>query len=187
MTEAGRGERLWIWIRALFGPGRTLISSAAVSARPAISPTGAAAPVPEIDYGDVPDLQVSCHQSFPIVAPDRQGRPVDVDDLDHAPAGGEGDHGMALVGVAQGQPVGVGVGVAEVGDPGLDLDTSPPGGGCGIEQAFVLGIPAHEAAEQAHVRSLAGVGEGQGSLGVEFHQHPGDAAAHQVAGQAADA
>jgi len=48
-------------------------------------------------------------------------------------------------------------------------------------------VPAHQAAEQAHVGALALVRGGQRAAAIELHQDFLEVRTHQVAGQAADA
>ena len=57
----------------------------------------------------------------------------------------------------------------------------------GVGEPFVVGLPAEQATEEAHVRALAFVRQRQRALAIKFDEDVGDVAVHEIAGEAADA
>jgi hypothetical protein len=126
-------------------------------------------------------------QRLGVAAVHAQRGAVDGLDLHHAAAGGDRDQRVRLAGALQREPVGVRVRVADVDRLDAQGDARVGERAGRVGQALVVGLPAEQAAEQAHVGALALVGRGQGSLAVELHQDLGDVAVHQVARQPPDA
>jgi hypothetical protein len=135
-------------------------------------------------------LAVAGHrqQRLVVIAERRHLETVDVDDLDHATTRGDGNERAWFVRrSAEREPVGAGMLVA--GIHGLDPDADPglPEGVRRVGQALIGRVPAHQAAEQAHVGALARVRGGQRAVAIELDQDFPEVRIHQVAGQPADA
>jgi hypothetical protein len=112
---------------------------------------------------------------------------VDLEHFDHAAAGGDRDHRVAVVRAGQGQPIGVGVRIVDVDVADFDGRARGDQGGARLRQPFVVGVPAEQSAEKAHVGALALVGRRERPVGVELGEKVRDLAVHQVAAQSADA
>ena len=121
-----------------------------------------------------------------VVAVHGHGKSVNLERLDHAPAGGYGGQHMLLAVIDQHQTVGIGVRCLY----GLDLDArmNPrlSQGFVRIGQARIGRVPAQQPPEQPHVRPLAGMGRGQGPIGVKFDEYVPKVAIHQIPGQTPD-
>ena len=112
---------------------------------------------------------------------------VEADDFHHAAAGRDRDERVLLARIAEGEAVGVGMRVADI--DGFDADRDACVGQClrGVGEAFVVGLPAEQATEEAHVRALAFVRQRQGALAIKFDEDVGDVAVHEIAGEPTDA
>ena len=97
--------------------------------------------------------------------------PVDLDDLDHAASGREGDQARLAVRPARRQAVGVGVRIPEVSRPHLDGDALLREEALAIGDARVIGVPSQQPRVHAEGGALALVGRGEGAPRVELDEH----------------
>ena len=122
-------------------------------------------------------------ECFMAIAGEGNRETVHVDNFHHPAARGDGPKKVLLASVAQGEPIGVRVFVAGIHNGDADLHAGVaqrlrrPG------EPLIGGVPAHQSAEQAHVRALAFVRRGQRALAVELDQNLLEVGVHQVAGQ----
>jgi hypothetical protein len=130
---------------------------------------------------------IEIEQRLRIVAPYRHRRAVDLDHLDHPPAGGKGDQLTALGGVGQGQLVRTGMRCPQLGDPHLERDAGSAQCLDRTHQPLVPCLPSQQAAAQSHIRALAVVRRRQRAMHVILDEGTLQRATHQVARQPADA
>ena len=121
------------------------------------------------------------NQRFKIIARHGDRHPVNVDHFNHAPSGRNGRQPADFPGIAQCDFVGIGVIGIDVTDVDADFDSSTLQVFFGLGQAFIVGFPTQETPKQPHVRTLAFMGSGQGTIWVKFDEYVLDVFVHQVA------
>ena len=134
-----------------------------------------------LEEGHDPLWLSAVDQGLKIIASHGYANPIDINDLDHAAASGNGGKSADFVCIAQGDLVGIGVVSVDVADVDANLDA------CRFEvlfrfgQALIVGFPTQKPAKQTHVRTLAFVGGGKGTIGVKLDEYILDVFIHQVA------